>query len=180
MNNTKTTTKPSSSSRSSILYPKMINHIAVSVPDLDEAIKWYKEVLGFIMVKGPVEFVADDSLTGKAVRDIHGSDLKKMRVAWLSSGNQVGFEIFEYIEPKAQRRQDNFEYWKSGFIHICITDPNIEDLCNRISVSGGKQRSKIWEIVLDKGYKIVFCEDPFGNIIEIYSNGYEQTITSLS
>jgi hypothetical protein len=90
-------------------------------------------------------------------------------MAWLSSGNQVGFEIFEYIEPKAQRRKDNFEYWKSGFIHICITDPNIEDLCNRISESGGKQRSKIWEIVPDKGHKIVFCEDPFGNMIEIYS-----------
>ena len=169
----------SSSSSSSIVYPKMINHVAISVSDLDQAIKWYKEVLGFTILRGPVEFVADDSLAGRALRDIHGPDLNKMRIAWLSSGNQVGFEIFEYIEPKAQRRQDNFEYWKSGFTHICITDPNIEDLCNRISETGGKQRSKNWEVVPDKGYKIVFCEDPFGNIIEIYSNAYEQTITSL-
>lgn len=120
-----------------------------------------------------------DSILGKAVRDIHGSNLKKMRIIWLSTGNQVGFEIFEYIEPKAQRRQDNFEYWKSGITHFCITDPNLEDLCDRISKSGGKQRSEIWEIVPDKGYKIVFCEDPFGNIMEIYSDGYEQTITSV-
>jgi catechol 2,3-dioxygenase-like lactoylglutathione lyase family enzyme len=172
----KTTTKPSSSS---VVYPKVINHVALSVPDMDKAIKWYKEVLGFTMVAGPVELLADDSLTGKAVRDIHGPDLKKMRMAWLSSGNQVGFEIFEYIEPKAQRRHENFEYWKSGFTHICITDPNIENLCKKISETGGKQRSKVWEIVPDKGHKIVFCEDPFGNIIEVYSNGYEQTITSL-
>jgi catechol 2,3-dioxygenase-like lactoylglutathione lyase family enzyme len=179
MSKTNTATKPSSSS-SIVVYPKIINHIAVSVPDLDQAIKWYREVLGFTMVRGPVEFLADDSLTGRAVRDIHGPDLKKMRIAWLSSGNQVGFEIFEYIEPKAQRRTtDYLEYWKSGFTHICITDPNIEDLCHKISESGGKQRSNIWEIVPDKGYKIVICEDPFGNIIEIYTNGYEQTITSL-
>jgi catechol 2,3-dioxygenase-like lactoylglutathione lyase family enzyme len=167
------------SSSSSVVYPKTINHIAVSVPNLDQAIKWYKEVLRFNMIAGPVELVADDSLTGRAVVDIHSPKLKRMRMAWLSSGNQVGFEIFEYIEPKAQRRQENFEYWKSGFTHICITDPNIEDLCKRISETGGKQRTKVWEIVPDKGYKIVFCEDPFGNIIEIYSNGYEQTITSL-
>lgn len=31
------------------------------------------------------------------------------------------------IEPKAERRiEDNFEYWKSGFAHICITDHDIE------------------------------------------------------
>jgi len=136
-------------------------------------------VLGFTVVKQTVEFVADDSLTGMAVKDIHGPSLKKMRMAWLSSANQVGFEIFEYVEPKAERRLDNFEYWKSGFIHICITDPNIEELCKKISESGGKQRSKIWEIVPDKGYKIAFCEDPFGNIIEIFDHSYEQTITSL-
>lgn len=166
-------------SRSQSVYPKIINHIAVSVPDLDEAVKWYKEVLGFTVVKQTVEFVADDSLTGMAVKDIHGPRLKKMKMAWLSSANQVGFEIFEYVEPKAERRLDNFEYWKSGFIHICITDPNIEELCKNISESGGKQRSKIWEIVPDKGYKIAFCEDPFGNIIEIFDHSYEQTITSL-
>lgn len=161
------------------VYPKIINHIAVSVPNLDEAVKWYKEVLGFTEVKQSIEFVADDSLIGMAVKDIHGPRIKKMKMAWLSSANQVGFEIFEYIEPSAERRLDNFEYWKSGFIHICITDPNIEELCKKISDSGGKQRSKIWEIVPDKGYRIAFCEDPFGNIIEIFDHSYEQTITSL-
>src|SRR2546430_1119057 len=49
-----TTTTPSSS----IVYPKMINHIAVSVTDLDQAIKWYKEVLGFTMVRVPLKFIA--------------------------------------------------------------------------------------------------------------------------
>ena len=162
------------------IYPKIINHVAVSVPDLDLAVNWYKEVFGFTVVREPIEFVPDDTLKGMAVKDIHGPRLKKVRMVWLSSANQVGFEIFEYIEPKAERRTNNFEYWKSGFIHICITDPDIEGLCKKISETGGKQRSKVWEIVPDKGYKIAFCEDPFGNIIEIYSHSYEQTITSLS
>jgi catechol 2,3-dioxygenase-like lactoylglutathione lyase family enzyme len=97
------------------------------VPDLNQAVKWYKEVLGFTVIKEPVEFVADDTLKGMVVRDIHGPALKKMREVWLSSANQVGIEIFEYIVPKAERRiEDNFEYWKSGFTHICITDPDIE------------------------------------------------------
>ena len=162
-----------------IVYPRTINHIAVSVTDLDKAVKWYKEVFGFTVVNGPVEFEADDSSLGIAARDIHGPNFRKMRMVWLSSGNQVGFEMFEYIDPKAERRIDNFEYWKSGFFHICVTDPNIEELCKRISDSGGRQRSRIWNVDPDKGYKIAFCEDPFGNVIEIYTHSYEQLVTSF-
>jgi catechol 2,3-dioxygenase-like lactoylglutathione lyase family enzyme len=162
-----------------IVYPRTINHIAVSVTDLDKAVKWYKEVFGFTVVNGPVEFEADDSSLGIVARDIHGPNFRKMRMVWLNSGNQVGFEMFEYIDPKAERRIDNFEYWKSGFFHICVTDPNIEELCKRISDSGGRQRSRIWDVVPDKGYKIAFCEDPFGNVIEIYTHSYEQTVASI-
>jgi catechol 2,3-dioxygenase-like lactoylglutathione lyase family enzyme len=162
-----------------IVYPRTINHIAVSVTDLNRAVKWYKEVFGFTVVNGPVEFEADDSSLGIAARDIHGPNFRKMRMVWLSSGNQVGFEMFEYIDPKAERRIDNFEYWKSGFFHICVTDPNIEELCKRISDSGGRQRSRIWDVDPDKGYKIAFCEDPFGNVIEIYTHSYEQLVTSF-
>ena len=163
-----------------IVYPRTINHIAVSVTNLDKAVKWCQEVFGFDVINGPVEIVVDDSPLGIILKDIHGPNLNKMRIVWLSSGNQVGFEIFEYIDPKTERRtNDNFEYWKSGFFHICITDPNIEELCKKISESGGKQRSKIWDLVPNKGYKIAFCEDPFGNVIEIYTHGYEQTITSV-
>ncbi len=157
-------------SSSSSVYPRIINHIAFSVPDLDQAMEWYKEVLGFTVVKEPVEFVADDSLRGEAAKDMHGPSLKKMRTVLLSSANQVGFEIFEYVDPKTERRMDNFEYWKSGFFHICIIDFNIEQLCKKISETGGKQRSKIWEIVPDKGYKMALCEDPFGNIIQIITH----------
>ena len=63
------------------------------MPDLDLAVKWYKEVFGFTVVREPIEFVPDDTLKGMAVKDIHGPSLKKVRMVWLSSANQVGFEI---------------------------------------------------------------------------------------
>jgi catechol 2,3-dioxygenase-like lactoylglutathione lyase family enzyme len=161
------------------VYPRIINHVAISVPDLEKAVIWYTHVLGFTVIKNAAEFVADNTLKGRAVKDIHGTKFKKMKMAWLSSANQVGFEIIEYVEPKAEKRQDDFEYWKSGIIHICVTDPDIEGLCKRISDSGGKRRTEIWEIVPGKSYKIAFCEDPFGNIIEVFDHSYEQIINSL-
>jgi catechol 2,3-dioxygenase-like lactoylglutathione lyase family enzyme len=160
--------------------PSRINHVAISVTNLEHAVKWYQKVLGFRLIGGPIEFVTDDSVAGNALKDIHRENLKKMRMSWLLSENHVGLEIVEYIEPRSQRRHNNFEYWKSGITHICITDPKIEELCEKISNQGGKQRSGIWEIVPLKGYKIAFCEDPFGNVIGVYSNSYEEIITFVS
>jgi catechol 2,3-dioxygenase-like lactoylglutathione lyase family enzyme len=49
------------------IYPRIINHVAISVPDLEAAVNWYTEALGFTVVKQAAEFVADDS-EGRAVK----------------------------------------------------------------------------------------------------------------
>jgi len=155
-------------------YPKAINHIAISVPDLDKALNWYQEVLGFIVVRGPTELNADDPQIGKMVKDIFGSDFKTLRLVWMSSSNNIGFEIFQFIDPKSVKENKQIQYMKNGVIHISITEPNLEDLARKISETGGRQLSKLWELNQEKHHKVVFCEDPFGNIIEIYSHSFEQ------
>jgi catechol 2,3-dioxygenase-like lactoylglutathione lyase family enzyme len=55
-------------------FPKAINHIAISVPDLDKALKWYQEVLGFTIIRGPSELTADDPKVGNVLQDIFGSE----------------------------------------------------------------------------------------------------------
>ena len=49
----------------------------MGVTDLDKAVKWYKEVFGFTVVNGPIEFEADDSSLGMAAKDIHGPNFRK-------------------------------------------------------------------------------------------------------
>jgi catechol 2,3-dioxygenase-like lactoylglutathione lyase family enzyme len=51
-----------SSSRPTSSVPS--NHIGVGVPDLDKAVRWYHEVLGFNMVVESMEGSADDSHIG--------------------------------------------------------------------------------------------------------------------
>jgi catechol 2,3-dioxygenase-like lactoylglutathione lyase family enzyme len=94
----------------------------------------------------------------------------------MSSANGVGLELFQFIEPASQLRpeENNFEYRKTGYFHIALTEPNIEELVEKIALTGGKRRTDILEAVPGSGKKICFCEDPFGNVIEIYSHSYEQ------
>ena len=87
----------------------------------------------------------------------------------------MGIELFQFGQPETIRREDNFEYWKTGIFHFCLTDPDIETLARRIDETGGKQRSKVWQLWPDKPYKVCYCEDPWGNIVELSSHSYEQT-----
>ena len=40
-------------------YPRSINHVGVGVADIERAIHWYQEVLGFTLLMGPMEVRAE-------------------------------------------------------------------------------------------------------------------------
>jgi hypothetical protein len=77
---------------------------------------------------------------------------------WLVSENLIGFEIIEYVEPQAQRRQDNFEYWKSGITHFCIIDPQIEELCKKITEHGESKEGISGKLFQTKDTKYRFVK----------------------
>ena len=157
---------------SSVEYPRAINHVGLTVPDLDKAVDWYQSVLGFRVLIGPYEISVGDSYGSRMLKDFFGPELKTLRMVHMSMGNGVGLEIFEFVEPRTQLPKSDFEYTRGGFYHICVTDPNVEGLVKRIVESGGKEISQVWEIYRGSGFKAVYCKDPFGNVIEVLSHAY--------
>ena len=163
---------------------RAFNHVAVSVTDIESAMRWYRDVIQMTLLVEPREittYVKEqekyDLHLATLVRTIFGPRLGKFKICHMRSANGVGIELFEFIEPAAVSRQEeenNFEYWKTGYFHIALTEPNIEEIADKIALSGGKRRTDIMELVPGSGKKICFCEDPFGNVIEIYSHSYEQ------
>jgi catechol 2,3-dioxygenase-like lactoylglutathione lyase family enzyme len=162
---------------------RAFNHVAVSVTDIDYAIRWYKDVIQMTLLVEPTvittyekEQMEYDPHLAIVARRVFGPRLGKFKICHMSSANGVGIELFQFIEPAAERRaeENNFEYWKTGYFHIALTEPNIEELADKIAANGGKRRTDVMELVPGSGKKFCFCEDPFGNIIEIYSHSYEQ------
>ncbi|UYG93298.1 lactoylglutathione lyase family protein [Cytobacillus firmus] len=155
-------------------YPRSFSHIGLSVPDITKAVKFYQEVLGWYVIMEPSEVIEDNSPIGQMCTDVFGPGWGSFKIAHLSTSDKVGIELFEF--PNNEDPENNFEFWKTGIFHFCVQDPDVEGLVEKIVEHGGKQRMPIREYYPgEKPYRMVYCEDPFGNLLEIYSHSYELT-----
>jgi len=158
-------------------YPRAFSHIGISVPDLERAVEFYTEVMGWYLIFPPTEVVEDGSAIGVMCKDVFGAGFGSFRIAHLATVDGIGVELFQFrgAEPSDGR----FEYWKSGVFHFCVQDPDVEGLVERVVAAGGKQRMPLRHYCPgEKPYRVVYCEDPFGNILEIYSHSYELTYSA--
>ena len=109
---------------------RALDHVGISVPDIDAAVAWYRDILGCYVLMEPVEGYADGSYFGQIVADIYGADFQGMKIAHLATADGVGIELFQFVANEPQ--DNNFAYWRDGIYHICILDPDIEGLVKRI------------------------------------------------
>jgi len=154
-------------------YPKTFSHIGITVPNIEEAVKFYTEVLGFYVIMEPT-LVKEENETaiGQMCIDVFGEGWGTFKIAHLSTGDKIGFELFEFNESKNMK--PTFEPFRSGLFHFSIQDPDVEGLVKKIVDAGGKQRMPIREYYPgEKPYRMCYVEDPFGNVFEIYSHSYE-------
>jgi lactoylglutathione lyase family protein len=158
-------------------YPRAFSHIGLSVPDVEAALRFYTDVLGWYTIMEPTTITEDDSPIGVMCTDVFGAGWGSFRIAHMSTGDRVGVELFEF--RNAEKPENNFEYWKTSVFHFCVQDPDVEGLAERIVAAGGKQRMPVrYYFPGEKPYRMVYCEDPFGNILEVYSHSYELTYSA--
>ena len=103
-------------------YPRTFSHIGLSVPDVDAAVKFYSEVLGFYVIMPPTDVTEDDSDIGKMCTDVFGAQWKKLRIAHLATADRVGIEIFEFDGNYPP--ENNMDFRRNGTFHFCIQDPD--------------------------------------------------------
>ncbi len=140
-----------------------IAHIGIAVADLDRAISWYTEVLGLEPLGRATAVRANEGHAGIVAADVLGDG--SFRQAHLTSANGVALELFEFAEPRQK--------W-TGIFHVCLVPPSLERTAARIAATGGRRTSRIWHIFPDEPFRTCYCEDPFGNTIELYTHSHER------
>ncbi|WP_108062147.1 lactoylglutathione lyase family protein [Poseidonibacter lekithochrous] len=154
-------------------YPRAFSHIGITVPNIEEAVKFYKDVMGWYEMMAPTEVLEENNTAiGQMCIDVFGEGWESFKIAHLSTSDTIGIELFEF--PNNTKPQHEFNPYQTGVFHFCVKDPDVEGLVEKIVEAGGKQRMPIREYFPgEKPYRMVYCEDPFGNIVEIYSHSYE-------
>lgn len=123
---------------------------------------------------GATEVVEDVSEIGRMCTDVLGAGWNRLRLAHLATADRVGIELFEFDGNYAP--ENNLDFRRHGVFHFCVQDPDIEGLTAKVVAPGGKQRMPIRAYYPgEKPYKMVYVEDPFGNVFQIYSHSYELT-----
>ncbi|GME33216.1 hypothetical protein FDECE_3456 [Neofusicoccum parvum] len=152
-----------------------INHVAISVPDAAKAVEWYTTVLGLRVISPLTVVSSADDL--RLTQKIYGPELREMKIAILAGGNGVGFEIFEFRDPRysGPERRPAYgpeTYSGGGFFHVCFTSAEPEKVLAKALAAGARQVGET--IAPGEGETCFYMQDPWGNIVEILSCSFEQ------
>ncbi|MES0179074.1 VOC family protein [Mesorhizobium sp. M0025] len=147
------------------------NHIGIGVADIQDGIRFYTLSLDCRIIQGPRDVHARDVGGAQAVDVLKPPGFSHMRIAHLVMPDSTGIELFQLIDPPHEPRVPQLEYWKSGLFHFCFTDPDLLARLALIKMHGGGQLSEVWQNGAPD-MRMVYCCDPWGTIIEIYSHSY--------
>jgi catechol-2,3-dioxygenase len=99
-------------------------------------------------------------------------------IAHLVTSDGIGVELFK-MKERDERHEVNFS--RLGIFHFCLQTDNFAGAIERTEKFGGKVRMNIMRYHPEddnKPAKMVYLEDPFGNLFELYSDTYEETYSS--
>lgn len=160
-------------------YPRNFSHIGISVPDVEKAVEFYAEVMGwYLIMQPPVVTEESETAMGRMCLGVFGSGWGSFKIAHMSTGDKIGVELFEFANDQNPKES---EYWKTGTLHLCVQAPNVEALVDKTVAHGGKQRMPITDDHPGKKpYRMVCMEDPFGLISEICSHSHRLTCSAVA
>lgn len=133
------------------------HHVGVSVRDMDRALRFYRDLLGF-----EVEWEHQDRSGAEMSRVVGLAQARAHMTMLKGYGGRI--ELFHYLNPQGReagvRRQCDF-----GLIHFALTVKDIQPLYERLRAAGVKFNCP--PQVLRPGVTVTYMQDPEGNTIEL-------------
>ena len=118
--------------------------------------------------------------TDIACQTVYNEPFEEAYVAYLVADNSVGLELFQFKKPE-QRPALVFGpalYTQTGCFHIAFTHPDPEALSKSLEMAGARQVAG--PMLFGKAATILYLHDPWGVILEICKQTFEQMVVDAS
>jgi len=155
-----------------------INHVGVTVPDVFAAIDWYGEVFGFRCIMGPRVLQTTEHTEAA---NLFGSRFRRAWQAHLLTGNYVGVELFQFIDPPTRGprpAEEPVPWLDRGIWHLCITHPDVAAMVQRVTDHGGTLLLAPYQNVPGRPWTLAYTTDPWGTVLELMSHSYAEAFSN--
>lgn len=154
-----------------------INHVGVTVPDVFAAIDWYGDVFGFRCIMGPR--LLEPANHREAASSL-GPSFRRAWQAHLLCGNNVGIELFQFLDPPVQAHDaaNPIDFTRRGPWHLCMTYPDVAQAIRVITTNGGVMLSEPTAFVPGRPWTLAYAADPWGIVLEIMSHSYAEVFSN--
>ena len=156
-----------------------MSHIGILVGEMAKAVEFYTKALGLEIVMNETKVMEEqETAIGKMCVAVFGEGFKGFNIAHLVTEDGIGVELFEM---KDREEKHNVDFSKIGIFHFCLQTDDFQGVIDKVEQYGGKVRMDIMRYHPEddnKPYKMVYLEDPFGNLFELYSHLYRETYSS--
>jgi catechol 2,3-dioxygenase-like lactoylglutathione lyase family enzyme len=149
-----------------------MDHVGITVPDINQAIEWFEDVMG---AAAPLTFGPFSDSVGTFMHDLLGVDPRAVieQITMLRIGRSANIELFHYEAPDQRRTFPRNSDWAGHHIAFYVTDiaeaveymdsRGVQKFLGPLSVTDGPAA----------GQSINYFRTPFGTYIELisYPNG---------
>ena len=139
-----------------------VNHVAISVPDMEKALAFYCDLLGF---EKAFEFSWDEQseLAEPATKILAVKGTAADAIVLRAENMLIELFQFKAGGPKAQ--DPDRPVIDHGFTHLCLAVKDLDKEYDRLKAAGMRFHSPPTQVV--EGVRTVYGRDPFGNVIEL-------------
>jgi catechol 2,3-dioxygenase-like lactoylglutathione lyase family enzyme len=137
---------------------KGMNHVGVSVVNLDRSISFYRDLLDMQVL------VEKTSFGGELYERIMALEGAKGRMSLLKKGN-LQLELFEFLHPSPRPKDPNHPVSGHGLSHFCIEVSDIDAEYERLRAAGVSFHCP--PLNFFGAAKATYGRDPDGNVFEL-------------
>jgi len=136
-------------------------HTAVCVPDVEEAVRWYGDVLGLTVIWPPVLMEGDDIKEDMGELLPAPAAVKGAILGVGDSGDRV-IEVIQYPNAPGRPKRDDAAMTDHGWSHVGLVCDDIA--ATRAELEGKGVRFLVSGIAEIVGLKTTWLADPWGNV----------------